>query len=504
MKILDPKMREPAPTLTSPQPARIVPCAAPPPDSADEDFADGSVEMNGDGSQLRVALALQAAQPLVADRTVYVHSATGSDANDGSQAAPFKTLMRALAERSKYGTLRAKFQIQLLGVGPYTLDTSTTRVANSACDGKGLFMLDGDIAAETTHYTGTFSGDFLTGTCAINTSAGLGADTYKGRFVRVTSGLCAGAEFPILEHTDTQIIAVSKRFRTIGAIAAGDTFKVFTPGTVVNGVSAIRINEWWGGDPNTADSIKHVFRWLLFSTFVGFSRSQVVLLSCRLQVPLVISHNSQISSATFDSLQLGASHTNLYRSAGSTVIGNISMTYGGMLQGAWCHETGSIGLSNQAQLELLGGRIGAVSVSNGAMFRIGTAGTQELAVRCDNTITIDALGDVVFAASNTLTKFVVTAGSCVRVRRLGRLIWQSVGGPEVSGGTTDPAGFGIDVSGGGQALLVVAPTLTGGTASKDLKTTGNGGVANSTLSAAGTAAGVAADALLGEVLARVA
>jgi hypothetical protein len=121
-----------------------------------------------------------------------------------------------------------------------------------------------------------------------------------------------------------------------------------------------------------------------------------------------------------------------------------------------------------------------------------------IAQRHDKTITVDA-GLFDTASVTPIFKFAVTAGDCIRVRRGGTFIHNHA----CTGGTTDAAGYGVNVTGGGRFFTTVEPTHTGGTPAKDLKTTNNGGLPNSTLSAAGTPAGVAADALLGEVLCRM-
>ena len=74
----------------------------------------------------------------------------------------------------------------------------------------------------------------------------------------------------------------------------------------------------------------------------------------------------------------------------------------------------------------------------------------------------------------------------------------------LTGGTTDAAGYGVDVRGGGRAYFNnVTPTLTGGTAGSDLRTTATAVAANAALGASPSTV----DALgspYGEVLARVA
>ena len=507
MKILDPKMREPVPTLTGPLPARIVPCAAPPPDAADEDFADGSVEMNADGSQLRVALALQAAQPLVADRTVYVHSATGSDANDGSQAAPFQTLMRAWTERRRYGVLRARFTIQLLGAGPYTV---SQEMSGSICDGPdGYFVLAGDMNTETTHYEGTFTGDFSGIT--INTSVGLGVDTHKNRFVRITSGVYTGFEFMILEHTDAQVLAVNRRFRGVvgTAITAGTTFKIFTPGTVINATQTHVFSQCFGGSLTTSNaetSPRHVMHHVLGTgSPFNIKASIFAVFSCKFSGIFAATDRSTINTFLIDAVRVLGSgavpNLNVYRSSG--VVGSgISFNRFAYVYGSMSSET-TFTVDQSSLVEHTGGRIvGTTSITH-SLLSITSLGSTETGNRFDGTVTLTQRAMVRVLQSGSLFRHAVVVGSCYRVTQFAQLLFDNLAAGLV-GGTTDPAGVGVDVSGGGQCLFRVPPTLTGGTAGKDLKTTNNGGVANSVLSAAGTAAGVAADALLGEVIARVA
>lgn len=501
MKIIPPTLPEPAPRLTGPLPARIVPCAAPPPDAADEDFADGSVEMNGDGSQLRVALALQAAQPLTMDRTIYVDSVAGNDGNAGTQAAPFKTFDRAWQERQKYGVLRAKFAIRLLGVGPYALPA---RLGLSLADVGGYLIIRGDEAAEVTHYTGTFTSDLSVGNIAVD-GGGLGADTHKNRYVKITSGAANGCVFMVLKHTDTQITVCSGDFKVAGAFNLnGATFKVFTPGTAVTSNST-RVEEWRGGDPigGTTDP-RHVFLNLAITGSIGALNSNVAYLVCTSTSAYSWYYSTIQAGIWIDATLLGAPTPHAYRAAGlsatsaTMISSNVRAIYSAS------NPAGVTLLNLNTVMDHYGGRLaGEVYTSGtGNNYRL-SAGAKQEGYRFEKTVTIESGCTWTWFHAASLVEWAVTSGSCVRVKQGAQLVWRPAGGTAASGGTSDPAGYAIDCTGGGKAFTTFAPAITGGTAGKDLKTSNNGGVASSVLSAAGTVAGVAADALLGEVIARI-
>lgn len=439
---------------------------------------------------LRVSLALQAAQPLTVDRTVYVDSVAGSDTNDGSQAAPFQTLARAWAERQRYGVLRAKFKIQLLGVGPYLVPPV---LGFSAADSGGRFVLKGDANADVIHHSGTFSGNFAGNT--IGTSAGLGTDTHKHRFVGITSGPLNGAVFCILKHTDNSITACDTYFASGFTITAGTTFKIFSPGTVLTATANNRIENWLGGDPAAAvEDQRHIVVRVAINGGISVYDSLVTFAASTASG----SSSWRGSEMNVGYIRDGAAvdePASAFRSA-SFVSASLTIV-DSCVEGLFSlsNPSGGMTISNRSTVNFYAGRVeGAVTVNGMA------SGFYAISGRFQKTITIEGAAS---CGWNTYTpiEFAVAAGSCIRVRRGGQLSWS---GTAPAGGTTDVNGFGIDCSGGGRVILAHAPTLTGGTSGKDLRTSNNGGVANSVLSAAGTAAGVAADALLGEVLCRVA
>lgn len=447
----------------------------------------------GYNSKLRVSPTLQAAQPLTVDRTVYVDSVAGNDANTGTQAAPFQTFARAWAERQKYGVLRAKFTIQLNGVGPYTMPA---RLSASLCDLGGYLIIRGDEAVEVTHATGTFTGDFAGPT--IGTSSGLGSDTHKNRWVKITSGPAAGCVFMVAKNTDTAITASNRRFKSAGSttITAGTEFKIFTPGTQVT-TNGARIDSWRGGEiPVTAD-IRHVWLGIAFTGSMGASNSEACFMVCSATGSFT-NYHSIVATQFLDGTVLGAPQ-HAYRSAGIVVNG--WSQFGGYAYATFSTTAASVVTVN-GSIDHLGGRFAAFTASGGGIFRTG-ASSGDAFYRFDNTFTASQGGHFEMQSNGNTAEFAVTTGSCFRANRDGRILHTT---GAYAGGTTDPAGFAIDVSGGGRCYTQTGAFtgLVGGTAGKDLKTTNNGGVASSVLSGIGTSAGVAADALLGEVLARVA
>ena len=461
-----------------------------------ERLATGSI--NGLLSAAGYTKLDQLTPPLLVDTIIYVNSVAGNDTTGtGLIGAPFQTLSRAWVERQKYGELRARLTIQLLGAGPYSVSAP---LSASACGGGGFLIIAGDTAAETSHATGTFTGDFGGSNTTIGTSAGLGSDTHKNRWVRITSGACVGAEFPILENTDTSITAASKRFRTLmSAVANGDSFKIFTPGTVIAGLT---FESWIGGTNPISFDTRHIFHRINFSASVAPNYSQVIFASCKMTV--LNSIGSYIGSAIINAITVfgTAANANLYRSAGLIATATIGLFNQSYAYGIFSTD-GALNVGSASAIEHIGGRIGASTVSANGGYFLSSTGSLAVANRYDGSFTVEYNGQAFFSSGPALIKFVVTSGSCLIAQRGGRIHYQ-VASPPATGGTSDVNGYGAEVRGGVILFANVNPALTGGTSGKDLKTTNNNGVANSTITAAGNTAAVAADALLGEALARVA
>ena len=215
--------------------------------------------------------------PLTADVAYWVDSAAGDDTNDGSQAAPWATLQRALEERAAYGLLEARFQINLVGAGPYIF----TGLTNSQCGVAGGFEIRGEYAAKTVYATGTVTGNFDANN-SVGTSPGLGTNTHDGRFVRITSGDLADTELQILQHTDTNIVFLSTVVQYDGAVlASGDSFEIFTPVTEV--LFAAEIDQCTGGDIELlwgGNYPKHVFRHVKITGSVVVTNSVLGFSTC--------------------------------------------------------------------------------------------------------------------------------------------------------------------------------------------------------------------------------
>lgn len=436
--------------------------------------------------------------------TVYV-STTGNDANPGTQALPFLTPARAWAERQKYGNGLALFKIQFVGVGPFVVTGGfsvppAATFCGSRCEGPaGYVLLEGDPNVEVTHATGTFTGDLNSSTNRIGTSPGLGVDTQKGRFVRITSGAYSGAEFLINENTDAQIVVSSCYFRLLGtgAIAAGDTFKIFTPGTTLNLSGGPRFASLLGGGTVP----RHVFHGLAFTgNQVQVLDSEITMASCRWSAGGAITTQAcSFASYITDATLLGQSLAVAWTSAGISMTALNScrglFTANVFVDGSSNVASGALGASNFSPTS--GRFVGALNIGVAAVAQLNAGGLGLF--RFDSGIVVEEAATLKAVGFNE-AKFAVAASDCIKVRRGGLFLATA----QFSGGTADLAGYGINVTGGGRAYTTVQPTHTGGTSGKDLKTSGNGGVANATLSAAGIAAGTAADALLGEVLARVA
>lgn len=442
--------------------------------------------------KLRVSPAIQSAQPLTVDRSMYVHSVTGLDTNDGmTVATPFKTLARAIAERARYGEIRAVLKTYLLGAGPYALPAIVPR---SACAAGGRWFIIGDVTSKTVHATGTFTGDFAANT--IGASAGLGADVHKFRFLRVTSGALVGCVMQVLENTDTSITVGNKKSRVaLSAVLNGDGFEIFTPlTTIAYPAGNPAIQGWLGGEIPLGEPA-HVFTLISFTGFARFTGCTVCVPVCHATGGLQPLLESNMSAQLADASPLGLPAKAL---VGAGVRASTFNSGARSYLPLMCD--GNLNLSGNTQgMAWLGGRIGGVTNLSGGEVNPQPSDTM---FRFDSTITVDREASLRLSGTS-VHKFAVTAGSCIRAKTGGRVL--ALFGPVLQGGTTDPAGYGVDVTDAGQCIFSgTVPALTGGTAGKDLKTSNNGGVANSVLSAAGTAAGTAADALLGEVLCRVA
>lgn len=452
-------------------------------------------------------LTFSSLSPLTTARTVHIDSAAGSDTTgDGSAAHPWQTIAKGWADRLTYGELRAIYIMQLHGAGPYTMPIAGA----SVCGDNGFFLVLGDPAVDVTQATGTFTGDLNTTTFIVGTSAGLGSDTQAGRWLYVTSGLCSGARVLIAANTDTSVTVSYRQFRaTLGAIANGDTFTIKEPGTVLNFPAAVSglftpgTYDWVGGDAQgSAIVARHCFANLSFTGSIArFVRSCVGFCGVKSAAAVQI-NRSYVQFGVYQNgfiFGVGAnSKTDVLSAWGCAFTAGVTVTGGSTVVAvAYASSSFFIGSASQSDVVVLaGGRFAAFTLSEGAWCEVLSSTSY---VYVTGTV---AVGKGCNLNLNTATwKFAVTSGSCLLLKA-GAQAYQSFA--SVSGGTTDVAGFGVSVLGGGKFWFVnTSPTLTGGTALADLRTT-NAVAPNSVLASNGTAAGTAADAALGEVLARVA
>ena len=449
------------------------------------------------------------AAALTRPRTVYVDSVNGNDdTGKGTQSQPWATLERAWIERCQYLEIRAPFVIQLLGIGPYSFNFPT---GNSECGPDGRVIILGDpTAGVQVLQSGTATGDMSS--FVIPTSAIAGSVPFT--WVRMTSGNCAGCLFLVTDNLANSLTVANQLPRTNnGAIANGDTWQLVQPITEVSipnaPASGLQVN------PGTLSNWR--------GTYAGQSTTNApshILYGLRITGPGTLRLNSGDYAMGFCRVPATAVHSQAYVQYGlfneqSGLPGAASTRLyaaGVIFEGLSCNHlsateaTGVLSLNctssngGGSRLVVAGGRLGG-SNSTSLVFTGSTLDTfSSVNARCivqrQILLTIGS-----FLRQAGAWSAVVTSGSCLRVQRGSQA---SIEGTWI-GGTTDAAGYGVDVRGGGRCLFVnQTPQLTGGTAGSDLRTTNVAVAANAALNANGNAVGNATDALLGEVLARVA
>lgn len=455
---------------------------------------------------------LPGSDPPLQFMTLHVDSVTGNDDNPGTAALPYRTLARAWYQRLQYLELRVVLTIQLHGVGPYDMPP----MGASECAANGWLVIKGDQAAETVVASGTFTGD-IAGQ-VLPTSATGGTNNLRDEFLRVTSGPLAGALFQITENAANSITIANKRARSVAAvpIVNGDAWQCVRPGTQIR----ITLNNSFGPHAQTPHVIsnwrgvtrgnngeplpKHQFFDVRFITSdnSGFSilDSQVGLTMCRCERGVGVRNSLLVTGMMFRSDILG------YGAAGQNCLpygaGLVALTAGSIAVATDAQITGVLSwLVTFSVLAgaftWLGGRAGS------GLFLFAGAGAEDFGTDQDNLVnaTISISSRSLLRTIGGPWRAAVTAGSVVRVDTQGYFECRIA----FTGGTTDAAGYGCDVRSGGRALYKnVTPALTGGTAGSDLRTTNVAVAANAALNANGNAVGNATDALLGEVLARVA
>lgn len=445
--------------------------------------------------------------PLFSARTVYVDSATGNDATGrGTAALPWATLGRAWSERQRYSVLRAKFTVQLIGVGPYEMPP----MMGSQCEDEGFFVLRGDRAVEVLLATGTATGDMVGNT--IPTSV-LVADAHRNEFLRFTSGVETEGIYQLNANAANSVTVANSWLRFDGApIVNGDTFEIFRAGTQVQisgGFGFIRMENLTGvsGANLFAEDVgRHVFYDLHFvspdSSALELHGSQVTFSVCRCDL-FVFAVGSSISCGLLDSEVVGLtgpSSPSRDLILGAGFVAFYMQMVSGRLVGTLSWEAGCVLSGGYVYFAWCGGIASGVAT-------LYTAFLEGFGDFCDYLIEetiacVNAQAVCLFNASSGIWRFAVTSGPCIKVSNGGQL---TVVTSDVTGGTTDAAEAAIDVSGGGRALFRgVSPAITGGTPGSDLRTTNVPIAANAALAVNGSSVAIAADALFGEVLGRLA
>lgn len=449
------------------------------------------------------------AAALTRPRTVYVDSATGNDDTGlGTQAKPWATLRRAWIERCQYIELRAPFVVQLIGVGPYALDFP---VGASDCSPEGRFIVLGDpLAGVEVIASGTAVGDMSS--FVIPTSAIVGSHPFS--WIRFTSGNCAGCLFLVVDNLANSVTVANQVPRTTnGAIANGDTWELVQPITEVSIAAAPAsglepnpgaLNNWQGTFAGQSTTLQptHILYGLRITGpgTLRLSSGSYALAFCRVAATL-IGQQAQVQFGMLpeQSGVPGSASSRLF--AAGVICEGLSCNFLNSSEALGVLSiNGGASNGSGSRLTWNGGR------SAGAAAWFFSGGAQLDSFTSINARYILARPVQLQGPAATLNQAgswfsAVTSGSCLRVARGAQA---AVTGSWL-GGTTDAAGYGVDVRSGGRVLFVnVTPQLTGGTAGSDLRTTNVAVAANSALNANGNAVGNATDALLGEVLARVA
>lgn len=436
----------------------------------------------------------QLTAPVVADRTVHVNSSTGNDTTgDGSSGAPWQTLARAWTDRLTYGELRAKYIVQLHGVGPYTMPV----MGASICGDGGYFIVQGDSTVDVAIASGTFTGDLNTTTYALPTSAGLGSDTLKTYFLEITSGNCSGVRTSIVTNTDTSISIPDRQWRTaLGAVANGDTFRVFAPGTVINvpaiatGAPSSGSDSWLGGVLLAIGAIK-VMRHIFYNvalTLTGqltFTESSIALVGVRTTGSSFVFMMFQRSRVALGhqpdpSLFLGGSPAANFKlfSYGLSLSDNAILEVGGSssVMGSYYIGAGGLGLGYVSigdEWICCGGRHDSAVSINGGRFEM-YSGTYEYLHTTSLFSLLQRAQLFIGVGSGSKWVFAVTSGHCVQLTKGSFFGYGNFSTAGISGGTTDAAGYAINMLQGGGTVVIHggAPVLTGGNGNgNDIKTT---------------------------------
>lgn len=426
--------------------------------------------------------------PLLVARTIYVNSSTGNDSTGtGAIGAPWQTLARAWADRLFYGELRAKYTINLLGVGPYTMPV----LEASACGDGGFLVIQGDPTVDVSIATGSFTGPIVASTMTVPTSAGLGVDTLKAGFLEVTSGASVGCRLSIITNTDASI-QVASNFGGGFVVANADTFRVYAPGTAINFPTASSgqpipgVSNWTGsrsfGVAYLSTAKHFLFNLLLTGAAASIYRSNLGLVGVKSTLTSTFSvldksylwlgglSNGFVLGVGADSSTGKLMNCGVVSTGTSTLlVGLVSSVFltaywvGSMVIGSFsigdevlCH-----GLRCPNQIAITSGRFDCLGIGSLRMDKTsGTGGCFFLQG-----------GAQLKLVGSSPSLFANSSGSCIQVSQHSHVVLDNSGGL-LTGGTSDATRAAIVLQqAGGRVLFIGAVTLTGGTPGTDVKTT---------------------------------
>jgi hypothetical protein len=312
----------------------------------------------------------------------------------------------------------------------------------------------------------------------------------------------------IVINTDTSITIPFRAWRAsiAAAVVNGDTFRVFQPGTVINcpdvatGTAYVGCYDWVGSAEyplsySSGGSPRHGFYNLQFTgTRFATRNASLHFIGVRSSLAIVFFDSSRISAhgpSNGAPWGVGASAVNnlissygLIDTAATYLIGNKCL-----VGGVFCVATSlNIGTEIAGEGDVFvykGGRFEAGITLIGGTFQGSGGGNTYTLIQ--GPLLISKVSKMhLFNGSGTTSKvvFAVTSGSCIDLSDNSLVNLTSTTG--LSGGTSDVAGYGIRLrGGGGRVLLTAAPTLTGGTPGADIKTSVLGAQPNAFLAAAG-------------------
>jgi hypothetical protein len=352
---------------------------------------------------------------------------------------------------------------------------------SSADIATGKFILAGD--TPTVLASGTFTADFVVNTIA--TSAIGGVNAWKDAFIEITSGNLSGAILLLTANTANSVTVANKKARATAALPVvnGDTFRIWKPTTEVSAPAVTAttypgIYDWsGGGGPSSlatsplGNAVCHFLYRLRFTGNISYlSRSVVCFLACRQENTALYNQNSVQCGVLSNGSAFGTANTNNDRLWGAGLVTSSTLILGNTaLGGVWSPmSTVSMASTGGNTIYHAGGRIdgggaGAFGIDAGSFYNLVDNGNAWLALASQ----FNMLGNSVstFAGPGVCT---VAAGSCLRASRGAEA--RFISNFTMTGGTTDPAGFGTDGLNGGRFYYSnLAPVLTGGTANQDVR-----------------------------------